>query len=103
MVGKVERWNQFSNKRIDLFNFIDIIACSGSYGIVGVQSCGTAFSEHDKKIRAEAREAAIKWLESGGKIMLIGWRKVKYARGSKKYIYKPRIKEYSLEDFDVQV
>ncbi len=35
--------------RKDLFGIIDIIALSGK-SIVGVQSCGQSFAEHDRKI-----------------------------------------------------
>ncbi len=73
----VERFNPYAGKfgqRKDLFGVIDII-CLTESGIAGIQSCGQAFSEHDKKILDEPK--ALKWLEKGGRLMLIGWRKVK--------------------------
>jgi hypothetical protein len=97
---KVEQFNPHAGrfgKRKDLFNFIDIIALTEK-GIVGVQSCGQAFAEHDRKILEEPM--ALKWLEKGGHVMLIGWRKVKLRRGAKAMRWSPRIKEYTLEDFN---
>ena len=47
--GIVEKFNPYAHVRQDLFGFIDIIAL-GEKKIIGVQSCGQAFSEHKKKI-----------------------------------------------------
>jgi len=97
--GVVERFLSFAGKygkRIDLFNIIDIISLSDT-DIIGVQSCGQAFSEHNKKILASP--LAERWLVCGGKLMLIGWRKLKLKRGSKAMRWKPRIKHYRLKDF----
>jgi len=97
--GIVERFNQYGGKfgiRQDLFGIIDIIAIAQGR-LVGVQSCGQAFSEHDKKIMAS--EFSLKWIEAGGELVLIGWRKVKKKRGGKQMIWKPRVKEYSKLDF----
>jgi len=102
-VGVVERFLAFAGKfgqRKDLFNIIDIIAITKE-GILGVQSCGQAFSEHDKKILAEPMSKI--WLESGAGLLLIGWRKVKVKRGGKAMVWEPRIKYYGLEDFEEEV
>ena len=86
--------------RRDLFGFADLVAL-GENSIIAVQSCGQAFSEHHKKITQDEYVApnALKWLECGGRLMLIGWRKVKLKRLGKAMRWQPRIKEYSLEDF----
>jgi len=98
VVGMVERYNQFDKQRHDLFGFIDMIAIK-SNKIVGVQSCGgSGYAEHDRKILDN--EVAPQWLESGGDILLIAWRKLKKKRGGKAMVWAPKIKEYSLEDFD---
>ena len=86
-------------KKIDLFHIIDYIAIKKGE-VVGVQSTGTDFLGHDKKLMGEQRDNTVAWLESGAKLVLYGWRKVKEKRGGKRMIYKPRIKWYSLEDFD---
>ena len=93
----VERFNPYAGKfgkRKDLFGIIDIIAL-GENSIIGIQSTGQAFKEHDEKILQEplTRE----WLKSGGRLMLISWRKVKLFRGSKAMRWQPKIKEYNLK------
>jgi hypothetical protein len=88
-------------KRVDLFNFIDIVTLCPEYKtITGVQSCGQAFAAHYKKIVNECSENAILWLQCGGRIQLYGWRKIKYKRGGKLMVWKPRIKEITLRDFE---
>ena len=97
--GIVERFNAFVGPhgiRQDLFGFIDIIALYPD-GIVGIQSCGSSFSAHDKKILEN--EIAPDWLKTGGKIELWGWRKIKLKRGGKAMRWSPRLKAYTLDDF----
>lgn len=96
MPAMVERYNSFTRQRYDMFGFADIVAV-GKNKIIAVQSCGQAFSEHNKKILNEPM--AKEWLKAGGGIILIGWRKIKLKRGGKALRWKPRIKEYSLENF----
>ena len=93
---KVEQYNVYSRRRKDLFNVIDIVAL-GEKGIIGVQSCGQSFAEHDRKILNEP--LALKWIEKGGALMLIGWRKILRKRGGKLKVWTPRVKEYIIEDF----
>lgn len=77
--------------RKDLFGFIDIIGIyEKKHKIVGIQSCGMSFQAHKDKILIEKREIALEWLNAGGLIWLIGWRKVKLNRGGIRMIYKPR-------------
>lgn len=94
IVGKVECWNSWTNQRKDLFNIIDFIALKGD-SLIGIQSCGQAFSEHKKKIEAEplARE----WLKTGSKLVLIGWRKLLKKRGGKLKVWVPRIYWFELD------
>lgn len=100
--GIVEKFNPYAGKygkRIDLFNFIDIISIKPK-GICAIQSCGQDFRAHDGKILEN--KYAPEWLKAGGHIELWGWRKVKKKRGGKLKIWKPRVKVYSLEDFDFE-
>ena len=96
--GIVERYNQYTKQRYDLFNIFDIIAYRvHDKEILGVQSCaGSGFNEHDKKILANENTKG--WLDAGGKIMLIAWRKLKTKKKdnsySKKYKWHPKIKYY---------
>lgn len=102
LVGIVERF--IHNKKVahgfrsDLFNIFDILCADKIGGIVGVQSCGTDFSAHYKKITMEYSDNASVWLHANGRILLIGWRKIKKRRGSKQMIFAPRVKEITLED-----
>jgi len=96
---KVEQFNPYAGKfgkRKDLFGVIDIIALTDK-GIMGIQSTGQAFAEHNRKILEEPM--SLKWLEKGGSLMLIGWRKIKLRPGAKAMRWSPRIKEYTIEDF----
>ena len=102
----VERWLRnpklpAGGFRRDLFNFIDIIAM-GENSIIAIQSCGQAFAAHNRKITEDEAVApnARLWLKNGGRLILIGWRKVKLRPGAKAMRWKPRIKEYTLEDFE---
>lgn len=76
----VEHFNPYSRHREDLFGFIDIVALSKDVGIVGVQACGTDWGEHITKLHVDRRFAAEKWAEAGGKIWLVGWRKLKVVK-----------------------
>jgi hypothetical protein len=100
--GIVEKFNRFAGPhgvRQDLFGIIDIIALDKEQGVIGVQSCGSAFSEHYKKIIIEHREDTYEWLTTPGtKLELWGWRKVKVKRGGKAMKWEPRIQEITLED-----
>jgi len=80
--------------RKDLFGIIDIIALfPDREGIWGIQSCGTAFSEHKKKILSNFFTQ--KWLEKGG-LELWGWRPLKEG---KRKVWRPRVHQFSLLDF----
>ncbi len=95
----VERFNAYAGKfgqHKDLFGIIDIIALTED-GITGIQSCGQSFSAHNKKILENP--LALKWIEKGGTLLLIGWRKVKLKRGSKALRWQPRIKKYERGEF----
>ena len=99
MADIVERFNPYAGKfgqRKDLFSIFDIIAL-GDKGIIGIQSCGQNFAEHNRKMLEN--EVAPEWLKAGGSIMLICWRKLKLKRGGKAMRWMPRIKEYAIDDF----
>ena len=98
--GMVERWQAQSGVRQDLFGFIDII-CMTDAGVLAVLSTGTAFSEHYKKITHDCAIHARQWIQMpNARLQLWGWRKVKKVRGGKQMVYRPRVHEFSLQDFD---
>lgn len=101
----VEKYIPQARKRIDLFNFIDVIAAVPDDGIIGIQICAhgelNAHWEkilHDEKIKNKAKL----WLESFGIIELHGWRKLKNKLKSGKfgkgYHWEVEIIEITLHD-----
>jgi hypothetical protein len=110
--GIVERWLAHAGlhgKRVDLFGFIDIIAMDED-GLVAIQSCGQAFSDHVRKIcctlpddpDSERRLPLVKlWLRSAP-LELWGWRKVKLKRGGKAERWSPRVADFWLEGDEVK-
>jgi len=108
LVDVVERWTPIPTLpskgiRRDLFGFIDLIALDPRRGIIGIQSFGSSFSEHIRKIMdSEITDNVIEWLKADGKLELWGWRKVKLKRGGKALRWQPRIREITLEDFDLE-
>lgn len=104
--GIVERWiprpGRAHGVRVDLFGIIDIIALDPERGVVGVQSCGQAFAEHERKFFEERAQECIDWLATPGTVLeLWGWRKVKVKRGGKAMVWRPRIRTFTLQDFGV--
>ena len=94
----VERWCQFSRRRKDLFNFIDVVAIKHGR-IMGVQATsGSNHAGHKAKILAEER--ALGWLKAGGSIMLITWSKRKLKPGGKAVRWTPRIEMIEEGMFD---
>jgi hypothetical protein len=112
--GIVERFVGPLNIRVDLFHIIDIIAIrpgevlsmdSGEVRpgeIVGVQSCGSAYSEHYRKLTEEHADASRDWIAAGGRLELWGWRKVKVKRGGKAMVWAPRRAEITYNDLRAQ-
>lgn len=100
----VERFNRFvgpHGQRHDFCHMFDIIAFAPSVGIVGVQSCGQAYSDHVTKLLSDVCAPALReWLLSGGKAELIGWRKKKavLCNGKKgnSYRWYPRVADIVL-------
>lgn len=93
--GIVERFNRFGGKfgvRIDLFNFIDLIALDPQRGIIAVQCCASSsHAAHRKKILEN--EFAPEWIKAGGKIELWSWSLRKLKRGGKAMRWMPKKEE----------
>jgi hypothetical protein len=78
----VERWNAFAKRRIDLFNFTDIVAVHPSAGVYFIQACaGASHSARRDKIRSEPK-ASIS-AQAGIRVELWSWAK-QGARGARK-------------------
>lgn len=81
MAAVVEKYNHYSGHREDLFGFLDVIALSDKEGIIGVQACGGSdWSSHLAKLTHERAIPVRYWLDAGGRLFLIGWRKLKVVK-----------------------
>jgi hypothetical protein len=99
--GIVERWVPNPKApgggfRKDLFSIIDVIAVSPEEGIIGIQSTGTDFSGHWKKLTQEKVQESRQWILSGGKLVLISWTKKK--NQTKRLVWTPKLREINLTD-----
>lgn len=99
----VEKYNAHSRKKLDLFNFIDMIAMHPDTGIIGIQiTSGSNHADRLRKITGECSNDARMWLESGGRIQLWSWsqykRKNKDGSYSKRVEWREREQEITLED-----
>lgn len=98
--GIVEKFNRFAGAhgiRQDLFGFIDIIALDRHEGIIGIQSTGSGFAEHKRKLLEQRNDECVEWLRCGGKVQLWGWRKVKLKRGGKAERWMPRVLDITID------
>lgn len=99
--GIVERFNHHVGShgiRQDLFGIIDIIALDPERGVIGIQTTGNDFSGHLKKITDEMAQSTVDWLQTPGAFLeLWAWRKVKLKRGGKAMVWRPRIKEITID------
>lgn len=90
----VESYNNFSQRRKDLFGVIDVVALfpitGGGYSLVGLQVCGTDWQPHMKKILASSK--AKTWLTTNSELWLVGWRKLKSG-------WEPRLHKFKRGDF----
>ena len=105
----VERWIPQARKRLDLWNFGDILAMptgprstlSASWLaepllIVQTTSGSNVSARRDKILD---NPGARQWLELGHQISIHGWRKLKVKRGGKAVRWTPRIEAVTLADF----
>jgi len=86
---KVEYWNPFARKKVDLFNIIDLLVLDN--GFLGIQVCGKDWMQHYRKIMEDKKENTLAWLKSGARLEVHGWRQLKKKRGGKALVWKPRI------------
>jgi hypothetical protein len=99
----VEKWNQYAGPhgiRQDLFGIIDVLALDPDRGVVGVQACaGSGFSAHYRKLTEERAQETKDWLSTPGtSLELWAWRKVKLKPKGKAEVWKPRVKQITIED-----
>lgn len=97
----VERWipgrgGKSFGVRKDLWGFVDLLAMQPGYPLLAVQTTsGSNMSDRIKKIRGIGLHRT--WLDCGGRIQVIGWRKVcrRRADGSrtKQKVWEPIVTE----------
>jgi len=85
LAGVVERWQQQSRRRIDLFGFVDVVAIENPNYVnpprfIAIQATsGSNVAARVRKINEECREAADAWRAAGGVIEVWGWARHKKA------------------------
>ena len=80
----------------DLFGFIDIVVVHENR-IIGVQATsGDHVAHRLTKIKEECAAKAIRWLEAGGLLQVIGWKK--YAKREGGRLWRPIERWVTLED-----
>lgn len=93
IVQVVERWCTFSNRRIDLFGIIDVLAIKGNETIAIQTTSGSGVSARIKKIEDSP---ALEYIRAAGWTFHVhGWRKVKVKRGGKAMRWECRVVDIS--------
>ncbi len=110
----VERWNPFGGplrpdgqgrvgRRNDLFGILDVLALDPQWGVIGIQSCGSDFMGHFRKLTQEMAQEMREWqnttvicphcgeMVQATRLEIWSWRKVKKVRGGKGMIWEPRV------------
>jgi hypothetical protein len=78
----VERWNPYAKRRIDLFNFTDIVAIHADAGVYFIQACaGASHAARRTKILTEPKATIA--AKAGIRIEVWSWAK-QGARGERK-------------------
>ncbi len=96
-IDVVERWIGGYTRK-DFLGCIDAIAFfPGKSEIFAIQVFGSDWGSHRKKIVDEQHPGALLWLNNKNtRFFFVGWRKLKYKRGSKAMRWKPRFGEVIL-------
>ena len=76
LAQKVEQWNNFAHRRIDLYGCIDIVAIKdGEQGVLGVQATNmNEIDVHIDKAQNDCGVALKVWLKAGNKFEIHGWK-----------------------------
>lgn len=95
----LEHWNAFARRRIDAFNFGDILAVRASEN--GSYLVQTTAAPHlgERVTKILDIQAARVWLAAGNRILVHEWAK-RGPRGARK-TWQCRVKEMTLADFSI--
>ena len=92
----IEKWNHYTRRREDMFDFCDIL-CLDGLRTIAIQACGSDFQAHVRKI--EENEYVRPWLEAAGnELQVWSWRQLKKKRGGKAKYWSPRIADVLIVD-----
>jgi hypothetical protein len=92
----VEKWNDHTKRRIDVYGFGDILACSPDGPMLIQATSGSNGASRVTKIATECAHAARAWLESGGRIEVWAWRK--YAKPVERRFWRAYETVITLDD-----
>ncbi len=73
----VEKWIPQTRRRVDVWGFGDVLAAGGGSIYLIQATSGSNSSARYRKIVEDCAEPAKAWLDSGGRILVWGWRKYK--------------------------
>lgn len=98
----VEKFNQFSKTRLDLFGCIDLVAMHEN-SIIGIQA--TSGSNHSaRRVKSLALPGLKLWLQCGGRFQIVSWTKkvTRNMDGTKSKVKRwyCRTEELFLKDID---
>jgi hypothetical protein len=95
----VERWNQWSHKRLDLFNMSDLVAIRPDRkGVTGIQACGLDCQDHIRKMMDNPYVKV--WLQAENPFFIWSWRK--QGAAGKRKVWKLYQYEFVLSNGEVQ-
>jgi len=84
----------------DYLGCVDIIAFDPTVTLA-VQSCGSDFASHRRKVTEDCAHEVREWLRGPGRRFEIwGWRRLKVKRGGKAVRWMPRVEDITLADLD---
>jgi len=75
-----EKWNHYTRRREDMFNFCDILCLDGQRTLA-LQATGSDVASHRRKL--QENEFVLPWLVAGNELQMWSWRKLKKVRGKK--------------------
>ena len=81
-----EKWNPHARVRQDLFGFGDLLACGD--GRIFLVQCTSGDNHSKRRRKIQSAKEARRWLQSGGKILILSWAK-QGPRGKRK-LWIPR-------------
>lgn len=83
-VAKVEYWNSFCKRRVDVWKFGDLLACKPNERPTLIQTTSGDNVSHRIQKAKENAGPLVAWLLSGGRLVVHGWAK-RGGRGEAKH------------------